>query len=138
MLASQSYFAYSKGGRPHPMNVERGIEITVMADTTTGASPLPLFKAECLIEMATSRASFRRWIKAINQVEGYTLLAGDVLKDIQKGAECQVADLAAPKRLHAFEIQVFQENRIVLVGQCVGKLEKEIMAQIVNPLKHTV
>src|SRR5262245_59404923 len=86
MLASQSYFASAKSGRPHSLNILGRVQIAVVDNTTPLTSPLPFFQTEFLVDMTTLKASLRRRIETIKEMNHNTFGAGDILKHVQKCA----------------------------------------------------
>jgi hypothetical protein len=86
------------------------------------------------IDQTAMMADFARRIEPIQTDHGLALFLGDILQDAQECSEGEVADLAAPKTLHALEIQGLEKQVVIAVGQIMGQLEEPVKPFIGNAL----
>src|SRR5438874_1595321 len=88
--------------------------------------------------MTTIKTGLRRRIEAVNEMNHDALCVGNILENLQELAKTQVADFAAPQGFHAFEVEVFKVDVVVLGGQLMRQFKEKVMTQIIDALKDTV
>src|SRR5438876_6472684 len=82
------------------------------------------------LDVSTARTLAGGAFPAINLVDGFAPLGGDVLENAHELGEGQVTHLAAPQRLHGLDIQVFQKDHVELVANLVSQLELVVPALV--------
>lgn len=88
--------------------------------------------------MTTTRTGFGRWEPTVNEMDQLVLTGGDVLQNIAKLAKCDVSHLAAPKSVHGFDVQRFQNDDVKAVCQVVSQFEEPVPPLIGDLLVNAV
>lgn len=86
------------------------------------------------MDVPAVKASFGRWIEAVNQPNRFALDVRNMLENAHELGTGQVANLAAPKGLHSLHGKVFKVQMIVAVSQVMGQLEEPVTALVDHPL----
>jgi len=68
-----------------------------------------------MVDLPTVGASFGRWIETINQMHDFVFGGGNIAQNAHELRTGEVTDLAPPQGLHAFQVEVFKEQVIILV-----------------------
>lgn len=88
--------------------------------------------------MTTARTGLGRRIEAVNEMNQLTLTGCDVLQNVAEPRKGDVSNLAAPKLVHGFDIQRFQNDDVKAVGQVMRQFEEPIPALVGDPLVNPV
>lgn len=80
--------------------------------------------------MTTAVASLRRWVEAVNEMNGHTFFLGKIAENIPELTKGNVTDLATPKLPHGFDVQRFEEDDIEMVSQVMSQFEVPVPPSI--------
>lgn len=80
-----------------------------------------------VLAMATS---LTRRIEAVDEIDQLALFPSDMLQGFEKCPESQVANLATPHPLHPTQVQGFEEQDIVAIGQGMGQFEEPVLPPV--------
>jgi len=109
-----------------------------MGRAATGTGPQPITQGDGMVDEATDIAAFGGWEaaplswgrsavadagnKAVDVIDMGAVLFGSLVQNLHKPAKAQIRHFTAPQRLHAVQLQVFQEDRVVRGTQFMGEV----------------
>src|SRR5258708_7909045 len=82
--------------------------------------------------VSTTGTFTRGAMPAANFVDGLTAFEGYPFDNAHEAGKAQVGYLAAPQRLHAYDVQVFKVQGVEIVAQQVGQAEVVVAALVGN------
>ena len=109
------------------MDIVCGVQVAVTCPTTI-ALEHAVSQVQVFFDRATSVACLATGKAFVNLHHVFPLLVCDPLQLEEKVCKAQIADLAAPKTLHAVQVQRLKAQRVVGLAQCVGKLPVIVLA----------
>lgn len=80
--------------------------------------------------MTATRTGLGRRVEAINEMNEFPFALGNPNKSIAELHKGNVTNLAAPKAVHGFDVERFQDDDVKAVGQVMGQLEEPIPALV--------
>ena len=113
-----------------PLDIDGGVLVPIVNRPAVGTGPFPIAQGQLPVKAAAIRAELATWEEPVDLHQGATMFPAVVFEDADELAKAQVGYLAAPQGLHAGEVQVLDEDRIVLRRQRMSRLVVKLPAEI--------